>query len=1061
MKFTKPKGWLPLILVCAGSINGFTAERALTPATLNVESIATASGSTSGKTGAGVMSAGHYNDNALERTVTGTVKDENSVAMPGVNIAIKGTTQGTITDAEGRYSLSVPDGNVVLLFSFVGYMPQEVMVDNQSVVDVQLFPDIKTLSELVVIGYGEQKKQDLTGAVASVKADELKNLPVASVADALQGRVAGVVITPDDGNPRASANIIVRGPVNINGRGPLYVVDGVPFTGTGAAFNFQDVESIEVLKDASAAAIYGTLASGGVILVTTKRGKSGKLSVTGNMSYGTRKVVNLPTLLQRDDYIRARKIFNPDVDFGDPSQYSSLPDTDWNREIFKTGKEQNYTVALSGGNDVSTFYTSVNYNRVDGPKINNYNERFSLRLNSDHAIGKRLKLGQTFFASTLNEDPVQNGGMIFRSTPLMRVYDVNNVNGGWGMAPAGFNGANPVGLENVFYRKNRFYELNLSSYLEGRITDELKVRVNAGFNQSGRDDNYYDLPYDWGIVKNFQENFGQYMRQDRNYLANMIVTYNKLIGDHSISAMVGYEARKATGADVGGNSQGPFVPFPQGFNMAKSDANARPTGSRWQGDRYLSQFARLNYSFLDRYLFTANIRRDGSALKFGPNNKFGVFPSVSAGWKINEEQFMSSLDAVTQLKLRVSYGVLGNEPNDNYLFTTGYRFAGDGNGYAYDFGDGTRRLGAYIEPRLANHDIRWETVATANIGIDGSLFNNSMYFSVDYYNRNTNDMIYRVPLPQSAGVGAEVQKNIGKMNNRGVEVLVGIDRTIGKLRINAAVNGAYNRNELISLIPGIAELSLQDGNSNQAYGASTISRSEPGQPLGQFYGYLVDGIYKDNEGIASRPEIAAAGGYRPQAGDLIYRDLNGDNKIDEKDKTYIGNPWPKLNYGINLGAEYAGFDVKMFFNGVHGVDIYNAAQTYTQTFYGDYNTTADIFGASFFGTNGLTSKPRVGTASDLDKNGNYSVVSSYHVQSGAFLRLQNIQVGYSLSPAVLEKIGFRSMRVFVMGGNLFTITKYKGVNPQLAGDVRARGIDRDFDRYPLSRLMSLGVNFEL
>jgi hypothetical protein len=389
----------------------------------------------------------------------------------------------------------------------------------------------------------------------------------------------------------------------------------------------------------------------------------------------------------------------------------------------------------------------------------------------------------------------------------------------------------------------------------------------------------------------------------------------------------------------------------------------------------------------------------------------------------------------------------------------GYLIGGN-DGYIYDFGNNVRQIGVTGEARLPNPDIRWESVATTNIGLDGGLFQNAITFSIDAYSRQTRDMIYRVNLPRSAGVGGEVQKNVGEMNNKGIEIMLDYQNKAGDFSYGITLTGSYNRNKLITLIPELEKLELRDGASNQAYGNTTISKSEPKQPLGQFYGFIVDGIYADDVDRESRPTIAASGDYKPQAGDLRYRDINQDGKINDEDKTYIGNPWTKFNYGLNLNMGYKGFDLSLFFNGVQGVDIYNAASVYARTFYGDYNTTGDIFGASFFNGNGLTDQPRIGDALNQDKNGNYTFVSSYHVENGSFLKLNNLQLGYSLPQSLISKAGIGYARVFFMSNNLFTLTKYTGMNPELAGGVRARGIDSDWNRYPPVRLFSLGLNLE-
>lgn len=999
---------------------------------------------------------------APERRVTGRVTSgEDGAGIPGVSVRVKNTALGTVTNETGSYSLTVPDDATTLVFSSVGYLTQEVSLAGGNTLNVTLAVDQVNLEEAIVIGYGTVRKRDLTGAVASVKGEDLKNLPVNDLNTALQGRVPGAFISQTSGAPGASSQIVIRGPVSINGGEPLYVVDGIPFTGTGYSFNIQDIESVEVLKDAAAAAIYGAKAAGGVILITTKKGKSGQMRVSFNANYGVRNVFNLPQTLRRDDYIRAKQAFGFDVVdlYGPQSGWSSLPDTDWFGEVFRQGKEQNYTVALSGGSEKSRFYASANYNQVDGTRIGNWLNRYTFRINSEHQISKKLKFSEVLYAKYGKEDPyttTNQGDLSFRNTPLMKVYDPTNPIGGWGKSPRGFQGGHDVYSAIGNYQRNEAYETNLAVTLDYEVLTGLNLRATLGTGLAGGTSYNRNFRADIGTAITNDE-FSKGIGKSQAYIATYTATYDRTFGQHHVKALAGYEARRSDGTGLDFYNRDPLVQFPYSSNLVKN-VNTAVVNYNEQNyvDRILSQFGRVEYAYADKYLLTVNVRRDGWGEKFGPNRKFGVFPGVSLGWKISDEAFMKELPFISFLKLRASYGLLGNRPNQNFAFFTNYQV-----GYSADFGTG-RQSAITLANKVPNPDIQWESVATTNFGVDGAVLNNRLNFNLDLYSRQTRKMLYDVGLAPSAGLGGSVPSNIGQMSNRGVEMYVEWREKRGDFSYSIGLNGAHNRNKLVSLNPELGRQTLSDGfiGQNSYPQGRFVSRSEPGLPLGQFFGYQVTGIYQANAaGGEVRPKV---GDYTPRAGDLMYVDQNGDGKINDDDRTYIGNPWPKLTYGLNLTLGYRGFDVRAFFNGVAGNQIYNVFQSFEHMFYSDYTTTAKIFETSGFNGNGVTAKPRVGTLTEPDQNqnGNWANISSYHVQNGSYLRLRNLQVGYTLPGVLSSKLRMGSLRVFAMGDNLLTFTKYKGINPEIGGDIRSLGIDNADYRYPVSRLLSLGVNAE-
>ncbi len=998
-------------------------------------------------------------------SIVGTVSNEKSERLEGVSVMVKGSQAGTTTDKNGNFALNAENDKTVLVISLSGFKTQEIPIKQGQPLKITMVSTYSSLDEVVVVGYNTQRRADLTGAVASVNAKDLIDLPPSSLATALQGRIPGAYISQVDGNPNSNAAIIIRGPLSINGGDPLIVVDGVPFQGTGFNFNNQDIESIDVLKDASAAAIYGYRAGGGVILIRTKKGNSGRVKVGVNSSIGVRQVANLPEELDRDNYLRAKEAFGYAVEtiYGLKSTWPSLANTNWWDELYRKGTEHNHSLYLSGGTDKSTFYLSGNYASIEGTRIGNSIDRYTFRINSDHKVGKRFKIGQTLYLNYIKEDPnkfTPRGDVSYRNSPLIPVYDSTNPIGGWGKVSAspGFQGSNEVQFALGRYARNEVYEGLLTINFDAEIAKGLMFRTVFATGLTGSNNYFYDYRADIGFGPN-AENFGKTITKRQNYIATYTLSYDRSFGKHAIKALAGYEARKSTYSDLQGLNSNPIVPIPQDFNLVQSTATASVSGRNSDvEDRVLSQFGRLEYNFNSKYLLTATIRRDGLASKFGPNNRYGVFPGVSAGWKISNEKFMENVRRISSLKLRGGYGLLGNSVGKDFAYSAAY-----GTGYSQDY-NGGRLNSVNIINRLPNPDIKWESVATVNVGLDVGLFEEKLMINLDYYDRQTKDMIYGVGIAASAGLGADVPANVGQMNNKGFEFNINYRGNISKdFSYSVGFNGAHNKNRLVTINPELGKLFLISGGG--------INRSEPGRELSNFFGYKVLGIYKDDTSAASGPAI---GGYHPVTGDLIYEDLNKDGVINADDRKYIGSPWPELTYGFTMKLGFKNFDLNAFFNGVAGAKLYNAFEQYQHIFVGDYNTSPMIFETSGFAGNGVTSKPRVGTITDYDKNQNWSSVNSYHIQNASYLRLRNVQLGYNLSPAILNKIKISSARVFVAADNVFTITKYKGINPDVGittplgseatgtriGDFLDRGVDNANFRYPVSRIISIGINAE-
>ncbi len=1002
----------------------------------------------------------------VDRQLTGRItSDEDNSPLPGVSVVAKGTNIGTVTDAQGRYSLTIPDEVQTLVFSYVGYMSQEIIIGSRSTLDLILAVDERSLSEVVVVGYGTQKRSDLTGAVSSVSGEELKSLPVRSVNEALQGRAAGVVVSKGSGKPGAGADIIIRGPGSINGMPPLYIVDGVRVSGTGFNFNVQDIESIEVLKDASAAAIYGVDAAGGVILVTTKRGSGGK-KPTINVStwVGLRQPTNLYSLLNRDQFIEAKRNYGSNTStWGD---LGSLPDVDYVDEIFRDGSEQNYQLSASGGGDRANYYISGNYQRENGVIIDNSFERFNFRINSDYKLTNKLKVGESIFIWRAGFNDNESDGLPFRSVPTMAIRDPNNTFGGWGKQPVGgyFEGANPVANELINTRTDIRSAIEGNLYADYEILKGLNLRATFAASLISNRNSRFREAFDYGSLANPNAEFEQTLSTRENYTANAVLTYAKSFGRHDLNLLAGYEVYREDGTRLSGGATGFIVPVANSFDLSSNPSSRLINGgySSFPFRRLLSQFGRINYSYAGKYLLTINARRDGTD-RFATGRKFGIFPGFSAGWKISEENFMQDVSFISNLKLRGGFGTLGIANIDPFQYIATF-----GPQNVTGLPNGDRVLGFGRDLKLANTDLKWETVQQTDIGLDVSFLRNALNVTIDWYDRQSRDVLYRVPIPLSSGLSNSTFVNVGKIQNRGLELAADYRGKQKDFTYQVAANISFNRNKVLNL-DGVNNTPFNENRPGVVWNSSA-ARTVVGESFGQFFGYIADGIYESDAAVTERGvrQNGAA------AGDLIYRDINGDGQINNDDRTFIGDPWPAANYGFNVRLGWKGIDLAAQFTGVAGAQLYNGARAYTQNFYGDYNTTTDVLGTSFFGDNGLTSQPRIGTFRTnaqgvttyvRDPNGNYANISSFFVEKGDFLRLTNLQLGYNLPTSLTESLRMSSARVYFMAQNLLTFTKYTGLDPEITSNVSrngsaavtSRGID-NIGTFPRTRLISVGLD---
>lgn len=1016
-------------------------------------------------------------------TVTGKVTDEKGLPLTGATILIKGTKKGTNADADGNYSISAANRDI-LVFSILGYVKQEMPVNNRPVVNVQLIAEQQSLNEVVVVGYGTQKRRDLTGSVGSVKGDVFKNQPITNPTEALQGRIAGVDVVKSSGAPDATPTIVIRGLASLNQPNPLYIVDGVRVP-DGNNINVQDIATIDVLKDASSAAIYGAAAAGGVIVITTKKGSGTVPTINFSARYGITSP-KLIKLLDKNNFIRLENIINPtyfqNTDGTPKAGIDTLANTDWTKALYRNAYEQNYNISVSGASPVVSYLVSGYYNDQKGIYIKNSSKIGGARINTDYQLSKWLKVGEQLAVSQRETSPpvgseAQLHNAPFRTLPIIPIIDQN---GQYGVVPNGygqisqFGGSNPVGTANFASAQTQKNNFQSNVYADITLPLGFSFRSSFSYNYSLENGDYFQDAYTIGKISLNTNSLNKYFIQSTQILSNYVLSWNRSFGKHNLNVIAGYEQISNKYNNL--NATESAIGLPGYSFLQTSNSNLSLYGKNDSNGLIKSEFARLNYNFNSRYYLSGSIRRDANFTVFGPNKQKGVFPAASAGWNISEEPFFKSLlPAISGLKLRGSYGELGNSNIGQYLYNSSYSQFQATNGIAsgaQNFSPGGPLLIATSTNSIANPALHWETVRETNIGIDGEILNHKLYFTAEYYNKNTVDMLYNIKLPLSTGFTSPFIDNIGKVSSKGFDFVVGYRNADGKFGYDISATAGFNKNKVVSL-SGAATDAIYDGYNYYSSGDAgfnmmpnqTLTITKAGQPFGSFYGYKTTGIFKTDAEAAASPQKAVA-----HAGDLIFEDVNKDGKIDDNDRQIIGNPNPKLIYGINARFTYKGFDLALLFNGVAGVDIFNGVRAYEQYPFADGNTTSRVFGNSFLGANNLTDQPRLGVKNPdgtftLDPNKNYTSVNSYFVENGSYLKLKNLQIGYTFSNGLLQKIKIRTARVFVMGNNLFTITKYSGLDPELGSAASAqgytgittRGVDA-VSQYPQTRIYSFGVD---
>ena len=1027
---------------------------------------------------------------AQTRTVKGKVVDKANEPLIGVAVNIKNTSQGSITDFEGNYSIQVNTENAVLVFSYIGYDKQEIKVGARNVIDVVMHEASIALDQVVVVGYGTSKRGDVTGSISSIDAAEIKKVPVVNVGQALQGRMSGVQVTNNDGTPGAGVQVLIRGVGSFGDNSPLYVVDGYP----GASIsnlNPSDIQSIDVLKDASAAAIYGNRAANGVVIITTKRGNADKMQLSVDATVSVQFKPSTFDVLNAQDFASlateiSKKENAPVLDaWANPSGLRTI---DWQDLMYRAGLKQNYNLSLRGGSEKVQTSISLGLTNQEGVvRFSDY-KRYNIALTQDYKPLKWLKSSTSLrYAYTDNKTVFGSGqggvGRLAKLIPTMTgnplTDEVENANGVFGFYDKNANAVRDN--ENVYARsksndqKNISHNLIANTSLEINPFKGLVFKTNFGISY-GASSGYDFNPYDDRVPTTRLATYRQYASNSFEYLWENTLNYSNTFGKHSIDVLGGVSIQENTARNMSVYGEGLSS---DGLRNLGSLQTMRDISGNQQTWSLASQFARLTYKFAERYILTGTVRRDGSS-RFMRGNRWGVFPSVSAAWRIKEESFLKDVDFISNLKLRASYGEAGNQNIGLFQYQSSYTTGKRSSNYGYVFGQDKTYIDGMVQAFLPNPNLKWETSKQTDIGIDLGFFNNKLMLTADYYIKKSSDFLLEIQMPAQTGF-TKATRNVGGVKNNGFEFSVDYRDNSHDFKYGVNVNLTTVKNKIERLSPGKdAVANLQSlgfpttGNTSWA----VFSMSKVGGSIGEFYGFQTDGIIQNQAEIDALNANARrlnqddnvwyiASGTAP--GDRKFIDQNGDGVITDADRVSLGSPLPKFYGGINLSGEYKGFDFNLFFNYSVGNKILNFVKRNLISMGGEGSIGLQNVGKEFYDnrwteTNPTNKYPRA-VWSDVSGN---SRVSDAFVEDGSYLRLKNIEVGYTLPANILKKASISKLRIFASVQNLFTITGYSGMDPEIgqsmssstgvAGGVTASGVDVGI--YPYSRFFTMGFNLE-
>lgn len=1009
---------------------------------------------------------------AQEIDVSGkvTAKSDGS-PIPGVSVVVQGSKTGVATNAAGNFSIRVPKGGV-LVFSQIGLATQTFTVNTNQPITIAMVDEVGDLSELVVIGYGSQKKSVVTGSISRISSTDIENKPVMRIEQSLQGRASGLTITTNSGQPGEGANILIRGRTNISNSDPLFVVDGTVIFGGIDYLSQSDISSIEVLKDASAA-IYGTQAANGVILITTKKGSaSEKVRVSYNGYLGTQAPARTLDLLNSTEYAT---LYNEAQLAGSATATPRFPNpaslgegTDWQAAVFNnSAKIQNHELGLSGGNAKSTYYSSFSYFDQDGivASSNSKYKRFTARFNSDHNLSRSIKIGNTLSYTRNNSVGVSTNSEY--GSPLSRAINIDPLTPIIETDPAKFN--LPIYTGNPVVRNADGFPYGISSYaqsevlnpiaalavaqgngwsdklvgnifLEAEVIKGLKIRGSAGGDLAfWGAERFTPIHYLNSINQATITSYNREINRGLAYIIDYTANYSRTIGGHSFSALAGYSFQKNSGETQGGTKEG--IPV-DNIRDASLQFPVTRASDVFYGGEYKntlnSVFGRITYDYKEKYLLTAITRRDGSS-KFGPNNKYGYFPSASIGWVASKEDFFPKGKVIDLLKFRGSYGILGNNSIGDNLY-----IATVSGGRNYTIGNGQTLVNGVSPNALSNADLKWEETSILDVGVDLAFLNNTFTFTADYFHKKTYGMLQPIVVPSYVGNNGPIG-NVADNSNKGFDFELGYRNKTGEFSYSFNANASFVKNTTDFLGDDKTFIN-QQGITPQNL---TVTRTQVGSSFGAFYGYVSDGLFQNATDIANYKNSTGAL-IQPNAkpGDIKFRDLNNDGLISDEDRQILGNSLPDFTYGLTASFGFKNFDFYVLGQGVSGNMIFNGLRRFDLP---TSNYTTDIL-SRWTGEGTSNSMPRLTLQDD---NKNYSRVSSVFLESGSYFRIKTMQLGYTLPNKISTKAGIDKLRFYVMANNLVTITKYKGYDPEIGGG--SLGVDRGY--YPQARTFYAGINF--
>ena len=1017
----------------------------------------------------GFLSLSAYPQTITDRLVSGTILDEDAQPLPGVNVLEKGTTNGTTTDAAGKFAFNVRSEASILVFSFIGYTSQEVAVGTQTQFSISLVQDVTALSEVVVVGYGTQERADLTGSVASVGSKEISEIPVERLDQALQGRAAGVLVRQNTFQPGAgSVSIIIRGLNSINGtNAPLFVIDGV----IGANINSLDpldIQSIDVLKDASAASIYGSRAANGVVIVTTKTGVVGKPKVSFDSYYGVSQPIKAYDVMNSQEYMeyvndaRAQNAGSP--------AYLDIPgildqvgqETDWQNELFSQGSQQKYFLSVTGGSEDISYSASGGYLSTAGIMPNVDYKKFTARFNLDFKANERLRFTTAMsYASDVTNGMAETFGFNYGTINAIAIPPMLSPVDEFGDYPPIIYNTYETGTPSRYYNSlaalDREIRESLGNYVqfnfgaEYKITNWLKYNITLGLQPTFTESRFFS-PQEIPDPEYFEQVSiaSKNNTRSNNFLIENLLTFNKTLNDHNIAVMVGTTTQKNTFESTGAGTRN-FVFEQFEFHNLGAGVQANHTVSSLQREEQLASFfGRANYSFKGKYLFQLNGRYDGSS-KFAPDNRWAFFPSGSIGWRVSEEPFMQNLNLFDNMKLRASYGSIGSHGINPYATMSLI-----GGGFAYGFNN--TRVGTYVPLGIANPDLKWETTTQFDVGLDFGIMNNRLNFTIDYYHKETTDLLLNQVITMvnnpSQNHDPSITRNIGSLQNTGFEFAVDYQPSFSSaLKWSVSVNGTFQKNKLLDLAlnPGQDFLLLGD-NLRRNY-----HKLEEGQPFGNYAGYQTDGLYQTQEEINGSAQPSA----RP--GDMRYVDQNGDGVINGGDFVTLGNAYPDFFGGITNNFTYKNFNLSFFFFAMLGQEVFNfdLSRWKYDLSSTQFNKFKEVATERWTGPGTSNDIPRAGYKPINITDGADGAIDRM-IEDASFLKLRNVTLTYNLPKTLVDRLGIANANIYVQGNNLMVITKYSGFDPeanQMGGSATLLPLNANF--YPATRNYMIGLHIGL